>query len=108
MNNLIRTIKPQHAVKFPNSTSDIQIAKIVEELSEVYMACNLSEEEFNKELCDVIIASIGLMRFTAYKLMAEAIIRDCMSRYTGSDLVGDVLNKWDIVLGIDYKDGFHH
>ncbi|NLE05683.1 MAG: hypothetical protein GX638_12920, partial [Crenarchaeota archaeon] len=62
MNNLIKIIMPQHAVKFPNSTAEIQIVKIVEELSEVYCTCNLSEEEFNKELCDVIIASIGLMR----------------------------------------------
>jgi NTP pyrophosphatase (non-canonical NTP hydrolase) len=108
MNNLINLIKPQHAVKFPKSTPEIQIAKIIEELAEVFMACNLSKEEYNKELCDVIISCIGLMRFTGYKLMAEAIIRDCMARYTGSDLIGDVLKKWDIVLGKEYKDGFHH
>ena len=99
---------PQHAVKFPKSTAEIQIAKIVEELNEVFMSCHLSVEEYNKELCDVIIASIGLMRFTGYKLMAESIIGDCMSRYRGNDLVGDILNKWDIVISKEYKDGFHH
>lgn len=108
MDNLIKKIMPHHAVKFPKSTAEIQIAKIVEELSEVYLSCHLSQEEFNKELCDVIIASIRLMRFTAYKLMAEAIIRDCMARYTGKDLVSNILNKWDIVMEKEYKDGFHH
>ena len=108
MDELIKKIIPQHAVKFPNSTAKIQIAKIIEELSEVYCTCNLSEEEFNKELCDVIIASIGLMRFIGYKLIADSIISDCMSRYRGNDLVGDILNKWDIVMEKEYKDGFHH
>ena len=97
LEEVIIYILKEHPYKFDNATPLSQLNKVNNELCEVEASIMISTDDFNKELVDVIIASIGLMRFEEYKLVARCIINDSIRKYTGENLIEDILNKWTIV-----------
>ena len=108
LEQVIILILHEHQYKFKSATPLSQLSKVNDELCEVEMSIMISTDEFNKELVDVIIASIGLMRFNEYKLVARCIINDSIRKYTGDDLIEKILEKWEVVKKREYPDGMQH
>lgn len=89
---VIKLIIDAHKAKFQNVTWQTQILKVTEEKMEAKEELNRSIENYQAELLDVAIASIGLMRFKETELIGYDMLWNTFEK---TDIIYDTF--WDVL-----------